>query len=281
MYRVPEGPSGVGLGFRLGMASAMLSAVDPPWSFIEIAPENYVNVGGRRARLLREAATRWPIVFHGLCGDLAGLAPMDDDYWNALRGFLREHGATWYSDHLCLTHIGGAEIHELVPMPFNGESVRRSARRIREVSERLELPVAVENISAYARMPEGDMEEAAFVRAVLEEADAPLLLDVNNVHVNAVNFGFDPLEFIRALPLERVVEIHVAGYDVEAPDLLLDTHATPIADPVYDLFDKTLRLIPHRPPVLLERDGNFPPLAELEDELRRLRRIMDAVDEAA
>lgn len=270
----------VGLGLRLGLAEALLaSAPTSPATFLEICPENYVQIGGRRARLLAEARERWPILCHGLCGDFAGLAPLDRELLGSIKGLLREVGAPWYSDHLCWTHIGGAEIHELVAMPMTEASVRRAAVRLREVQELLELPIAVENVSAYGHAVEPELSEPEFVRAVVEEAGCYILLDVNNVYVNSVNFGFDPRAYIDALPLERVIQLHVAGHDVEEASLLLDTHAAAIVDPVYSLFDYALRRLPHRVPALLERDANFPPLAELEAELRRLALIMEGAGE--
>ncbi len=268
----------VGLGFRLGLAEELLGSKTSAASFLEIAPENYLGVGGRRRRLLDEAAERWPVVCHGLCGDLAGRAPLDRDLLGELKVFLESLGARWYSDHLCLTHLGGAEMHELLPLPFDEETVRQVATRVREVREVLELPMAVENVSAYGRMTKGTMTEPEFVAAVVAEADCDLLLDVNNVYVNAVNFGFDPREYIRTMPLDRVVEIHMAGHTEEEDGLLLDTHARPIVGDVYELFRFTLEELDDRPPVLLERDGNIPPLAELEEEMENLLSIMDEVD---
>lgn len=265
---------GVGLGFRLGLAKDLLGAPTSHAQFLEICPENYVGMGGRRARLLREARERWPVVCHGLCGDLAGYAPLETELLGEIRDFLHELGAQWYSDHLCMTHVAGAEIHELVPMAFNEASIKRTSARIRQVREILDIPMAVENVSAYGTMPGGEMSEVDFVNAVLAEADCHLLLDVNNVYVNSVNFKFDPRAYIDALPMERVVQIHVAGHAQEAEDLLLDTHAMPIADPVYDLLAYTVERLPRPVPVLLERDGNFPPLSELEDEMSRLQSIL-------
>ncbi len=269
------GPSGVGLGFRLKLARELLAAEHTSARFLEVAPENYLGIGGPRARLLAAAAERWPLVCHGLCGDFSGAAPLDHELLVELKAFLRRYGARWYSDHLCLTHAAGAEIHDLLPLPFHGDAVRRTARRVREVRDLLDLPIAVENISAYARMPGGDLEEPAFVRAVLEEADCLLLLDVNNVYVNSVNFGFDPRAYIEALPLERVVQIHVAGHREERPGLLIDTHGAAIIDPVYELLTWTLTKLPKQAPVLLERDNNIPPLPELEQELSRLAAIVE------
>jgi uncharacterized protein (UPF0276 family) len=281
----------VGLGFRAALAEALLASEDPPLSFIEIAPENYLGVGGSRGRLLAMAAERWPVVSHGLCGDFAGAAPLDEDLLTALRGFLHAHGARWYSDHLCLTHVAGGESHDLLPLPLSHEAARRAADRVRAGRERLELPVAVENVSAYLRAPtpvgEAPMTEWDFIRAVAEDADCGLLLDVNNVYVNRVNFGTDADAFIAGLPLERVVQIHMAGHHVEAvdddgrPTLVIDTHGAPMIDPVYALLERTLARFAGAglplPPVLLERDHRIPPLPDLEVELRRLKGIVDGV----
>lgn len=275
-----DAPRGVGLGFRVQNARELLASETTNARFVEVAPENYLGIGGGRARQLAAAAERWPIVCHGLCGDFSGAAPLDRDLLAELKAFLRRLDARWYSDHLCLTHAAGAELHDLLPLPFHSAAVTRAARRIREVRDLLDLPIAVENVSAYARMPGGEMDEPAFVRAVLEEADCLLLLDVNNVYVNAVNFGFDPKAYIEALPLERVVQIHVAGHKEERPGLLIDTHGAPIIDPVYELLAWTLTKLPQRVPVLLERDHNIPPLPELEAELARLTRIVDEAEVA-
>ncbi len=258
-------------------------------AFVEVAPENFLGVGGRRGRQLAMAAERWPVVCHGLCGDFAGSAVVDDALLNDLKGFLRRLGARWYSDHLCFTHIAGGESHDLLPLPFTQEAVDRVARRVRVVAERLELPIAVENVSAYLRTPTGGaaaMSEAEFINAVVDAADCGLLLDVNNVYVNAVNFGVDPVGALLALPLERTVQIHIAGHHVEqrfadgSPRLLIDTHGAPIADPVYDLLVVAAEAFAARglpmPPVLLERDHHLPPLPELFAELHRLQQIVDA-----
>lgn len=272
-------PTGVGLGFRAALAEDLLSSTSSAASFLELAPENFLGVGGQRARWLAMAAERWPIVSHGLCGDFAGACPIDRELIGELKSFLRRYGARWYSDHLCLTHVAGAETHDLLPLPFTDEAVLRAAARIKELSEALELPLAVENVSAYLRAPGGVMEEATFVRRVVEEAGCHLLLDVNNVFVNAVNFRLDARAYVQALPLDRVIQIHVAGHDEEiAGELLIDSHGSPVIDAVYQLLEDTLRLMPHTPPVLLERDHNIPKLAVLQAELERLRDITGRVD---
>jgi hypothetical protein len=278
----------VGLGFRAALAESLLGADTTSAQFIEIAPENFLGVGGLRGRRLAAAAERWAVVCHGLCGDLAAAAAVDDDAVVALGQFLRRHGARWYSDHLCFTHVDGVETHDLLPLPHTDEAVERVATRVRLLRDRLGVPVAVENVSAYVRAPTPAgvraYEEPDFVRCVVEAADCQLLLDVNNVYVNAVNFGFDAVEFVTRLPLERVVQIHVAGHHVEEcdplgrPTLLLDTHGESIIDPVYDLLGRTLATMSAAglvmPPVLLERDHAIPPLVELERELARVGQIV-------
>lgn len=284
--------STVGLGFRAALADALLAAEQTSAVFLEVAPENYLGVGGQRGRRLAAAAERWPVVSHGLCGDFAGAAPVDDEVLVELGRFLRRHGARWYSDHLCFTHIAGAEVHDLLPLPHTDEAVERVAARIRTLRDRLELPLALENVSAYVRAPTPPgvvvLDEPDFVGRVVEAADCHLLLDVNNVYVNAVNFGFDADDYVARLPLHRVVQIHMAGHLVEerdadgTPTLLIDTHGSSVIDPVYALLQRTLARMRDAglalPPVLLERDHEIPPLADLERELERLRAIVTAVD---
>ena len=285
----------VGLGFRAALADALLDAAHTSASFLEIAPENYLGVGGQRGRRLAAAAERWAVVCHGLCGDFAGAAAVDDDLVVELGRFLRRQHARWYSDHLCFTHVDGAEVHDLLPLPHTEEAVDRVAARVRTLRDRLEVPLALENVSAYVRAPTPPgarvFDEAGFVRAAVEAADCHLLLDVNNVYVNAVNFGFDADDYVARLPLERVVQIHIAGHLVEerdasgTPTLLIDTHGAPVIDPVYGLLERTLARMHDRglalPPVLLERDHEIPPLPDLERELVRLRAIVDGVANGA
>lgn len=289
--------SGVGVGFRLGLADALLRDVQTcPAQFLEISPENYLNIGGKRRRLLQEAAERWPVLCHGLCGDFAGSAPLDREFLRHLRTLLQEMRSPFYSDHLCLTTTAGTDIHDLVPLPFTDESVQRCAVRLRELQDILEMPIAVENVSAYLRMPtdlsrtpssqttslmsKPAMSEADFINAVVKESGCSLLLDVNNVYVNAVNFGFDAYAFIDAMPLDRVVEIHMAGHwrdeDEKHGLLLIDTHGEAICDEVYALYAYTLQKLSSvgkRVPTLLERDHNIPSIDEIFAEITRLQEI--------
>jgi uncharacterized protein (UPF0276 family) len=218
-------------------------------------------------------AERFPILSHGLSLSLGGLDPLDAEFIGGLRRFLdREVAAPWHSDHLCFCGDGGKMLHDLLPVPWTTASARRVAARVREVSERLGRPMLVENISYYLPLGCAPGDEAAFVVEVLERADCGLLLDVNNVFVNAINHGFDARTWLAAMPLDRVVQLHVAGHefwDDAARDLIIDTHGAPVRAEV----DELLAWVVERTgpiPVLLERDENIPPLAELLAERDRL-----------
>lgn len=261
---------GVGLGLRRSMMDELMA--DPPWNvdFMEVAPENWIGVGGALGRKFCWFTDRFPFVVHGLSLSLGGPAPLDEYFLERARDFLDAHSVRFYTEHLSYTGDDG-HLYDLMPIPFTAEAVRHVAGRIRRAAEILERPIAVENVSYYAA-PGQEMKEADFLRAVLEEADCGLLLDVNNVYVNAVNHGYDPDEFLAALPGERVVYIHMAGHYVEAEDLRVDTHGADVADPVWGLLDRTYARFGVIP-TLLERDFNIPPLAELQQELDMIRAL--------
>jgi len=265
--------NGVGLGFRFGFAEELLKKVQSPIDFLEIAPENYLYTGGFRSRLLAMAKERWPIVCHGLCGDFAASSSLNIELLNDLKLFLQAMNAKWYSDHLCFTQLDGRQLHDLIPLPFNERSVRRVSKRIRQVQEIIEMPIAIENVSAYARMPGSEMEEIDFLKAIVFDADCYLLLDVNNVYVNSKNFKFDAKEYIDALPLERVIQIHIAGH-YKDKIRLIDTHGSPVIEPVFELLHYTLKRMPKEAPILLERDNNIPSLTELENELIQIQKML-------
>jgi uncharacterized protein (UPF0276 family) len=245
---------------------------EPPWDvdFMEVAPENWIGVGGALGRKFCWFADRFPFVMHGLSLSLGGQAPLDVDFLARARQFMDLHGIRYYTEHLSYTGDDG-QLYDLMPIPFTEEAVRHVAGRIRQASEILERPIAVENVSYYAA-PGREMKEIQFLKAVLEEADCGLLLDVNNVYVNAVNHGYEPEEFLAAIPGERVVYLHVAGHYVEAEDLRVDTHGAPVSDPVWALLDETYRRFGVIP-TLLERDFNIPPMPVLRRELEIIRTL--------
>ncbi|MBA8885404.1 DUF692 domain-containing protein [Dokdonella fugitiva] len=267
---------GAGLGLRrallgplqehLATAEAGERAID----FLEIAPENWIGVGGKLGRILRALTERHAFVCHGLSLSLGGPEPLDETLLARIRRLLDTHGIALYSEHLSYCSDDG-HLYDLMPIPFTEEAVRHVSARIRQAQEVLGQRIAVENVSYYAA-PSPAMTEIDFVNAVLREADCDLLLDVNNIHVNSVNHGYDAAAFLDALPGERIAYIHVAGHYVEAPDLLVDTHGAAIIDPVWQLLARAYRNFGVRP-TLVERDFNFPPLAELLGEVRMIHAI--------
>jgi hypothetical protein len=235
--------------------------------FLEIAPENWIGVGGALGKRLRGFTERHPFVCHGLSLSIGGPAPLDETFLQRLKRFLDEHRIRAYTEHLSYCGDDG-HLYDLMPIPFTEEAVHHVARRIRRVQDILERRIAMENVSYYAA-PAREMKEIDFINAVLEEADCDLLLDVNNIYVNSINHRYDPLEFLQALPAERVVYFHVAGHYEEAEDLRVDTHGAPVIDPVWELLDRAYEHC-GAVPTLLERDFNIPPIPELLVEIDRI-----------
>jgi uncharacterized protein (UPF0276 family) len=261
---------GIGLGLRWEFLEEVLDGPAYDVAFFEVSPENYLGRGGYYPSALERVAERYPIVTHGLSLSLGAIAEPDARYLSALRAELTRLNPPWHSEHLCFSSAGERVLHELLPLQFSAENVRRVATRARRMEALLERPFAIENITYYVHPGEPEMTELAFLQQVLAESRAGLLLDVNNVYVNAQNHGFDPYAFIAELPLERVFEIHVAGHRTLDTGLLLDTHGQAVADPVLDLLEWTLeRTGPV--PVLLERDNDVPELSELLREVVKLR----------
>ncbi len=266
---------GVGLGLRRPHVDELLAGV-PEVAWLEVIPENVLHRGGRLRAEVRALAARYPIALHGLAANLASTDPLDYEHLEAVAALAAELGALWISDHLCFTAVGDRYYGELLPPPFTLESARHVAARIRTAAEVLGRPLLVENVSRYVEHDTaGRMPEWEWVARVVEEADCLLLLDVNNVFVNARNFGFDPRSYLDALPFERVAELHMAGCTRDG-GLLVDTHGEPVWDEVWALYEETLARLPRPVPVLLERDAAIPPLSELLPELRRLRRLLGA-----
>ncbi|KAA6184189.1 DUF692 domain-containing protein [Thiohalocapsa marina] len=262
--------SGAGLGLRRSFIAAAAGHPPPEVDFYEVAPENWIDVGGRFGRLLRAMTERHPFVCHGLSLSIGSTDPLDLDLVRNIRAFLERHGIHHYSEHLSWCSDSG-HLYDLLPLPFTAEAVRHVAGRVRQVQELLGRRIALENASYYA-VPTRDMTELDFLLAVLDEADCDLLLDVNNLFVNSVNHGYDAADFLQRLPGERIAYCHVAGHRVEAPDLRIDTHGADVIEPVWQLLDLAYsRFGPL--PTLLERDFNIPPLAQLVPEVARIAQL--------
>ncbi len=263
---------GAGLGLRRALLDRFMA--DPPQNvdFMELAPDNWVGVGGALAKKLRFFTERYPFVAHGLSLSLGGPGPLDEDFVRRVGAFLDEHGVRAYTEHLSYCSDDG-HLYDLMPIPFTEDAVRYVAARIRRVQDILGRRIGIENVSYYAA-PGAEMTELEFVRAVLEEADCDLLLDVNNIYVNSINHRYDPVEFLEGLPGERVAYYHVAGHLVEAEDLRIDTHGSDVCDPVWELLAHAYRHF-GIVPTLLERDFNIPPIPELLAEVERVRDIQN------
>lgn len=263
--------SGAGLGFRRELIPALKAYVPAAVDFFEIAPENWIDLGGLPGRDLRSFTERYPFVCHGLSLSIGSPAPLDEVLLHKIRQFLDQHQIPLYTEHLSYCSDDG-HLYDLLPIPFTEDAVKYVAARIRRVQDILQRRIAMENASYYLRAPITEMSEVDFIRAVLSEADCSLHLDVNNVYVNSINHAYDPLEFIRAMPTDRIVYLHMAGHHKEAEDLIIDTHGADVIDPVWSLLDETYR-IHGVTPTLLERDFNIPPLNELMCEVERIARI--------
>jgi uncharacterized protein (UPF0276 family) len=255
---------GAGLGFRLELVEQLRETPPALVDFMEIAPENWLHVGGLRGRRLREFTERYPFVCHGLSLSIGGPAPLDDGFLADLKGFLDLHGIRAYTEHLSYCGDTG-QLYDLMPIPFTAEAVDYVAARIRHVQDVLERRIGMENVSTYA-MPGGDMTELEFLNAVIERADCNLHLDINNIVVNSHNHGFDAAEYLAGIPAERIVYAHIAGHYREADDLRIDTHGEDIETEVWDLLERAYARYGVFP-TLLERDFNIPPLPQLLHEV--------------
>jgi uncharacterized protein len=263
-------PEGAGLGVRRGLLKSLLDMEPPQLDFLEVTPDNWIGTAGSATQQLRQLTERFPFLAHGLSLSLGGTDALDIEFIAQLKSFLAEHNICAYSEHLSYCSADG-HLYDLMPIPFTPEAVKNTAKRIREVQDRLGQRIAIENVSYYAA-PFQELSEIDFINAVLSEADCDLLLDVNNVYVNSINHNYDPELFIAQLPSERVAWLHVAGHYVEAEDLRIDTHATAVSDPVWDLLAFTYQHAGIKP-TLLERDFNYPPFNELLAEVQRIRDI--------
>jgi len=262
--------NGAGLGLRRALLGPLRDNLDAPIDFFEVAPENWINVGGRLGKTFRSFTERYPFICHGLSLSLGGPSPLDETLLHKIRRLLDEHGVRYYSEHLSFCSDDG-HLYDLMPIPFTEEAIDWVVPRIRRAQDILGRRIAVENVSSYAT-PGQEISEIEFTNAVLEAADCDLLLDVNNVYVNSVNHRYDAAKFIEAMPVGRVAYIHIAGHYNEAPDLIVDSHGAAVIDPVWNLLDLAYARFGVLP-TLLERDFNIPALSELVGELDHIRAI--------
>ncbi len=241
--------------------------------FLEILPENFMDFGGRSREVLRRANERWPIISHGVSLNIGGPDPLDQVYLRRLTEFFEELQPAWFSDHLSYSAAFGVQYHDLLPLPFTEEAIKHVVARIRQVQEVIRRPFLLENPSYYILMPGAEMSEAEFMVEVLERADCGLLLDVNNLFVNASNHNYDAYAFIDMMPASRVMQYHMAGHDDSGP-FLLDTHGDHINDSVFKLYEYTLRALGPAW-TLLEWDNEIPTWETLQAENRAIRGVAE------
>lgn len=265
---------GAGLGLRralLGpLQSAVLDSPNPGVDFMEVAPENWIGVGGRYGRQFRNYTERLPFTCHGLSLSLGGPTPLDETFLRKLKAFLDDHQVVCYSEHLSYCSDDG-HLYDLMPIPFTSAAVHYVAGRIRHVQDVLERRIAIENVSYYAA-PGAELSELEFINAVLQEADCDLLLDVNNIYVNSINHRYHAQDFLLGLPGERIAYGHIAGHFNEAEDLIVDTHAAAVIPAVWQLLRTAYEHFGVFP-TLLERDFNIPPVDELLQEVNQISRL--------
>lgn len=267
--------SGTGLGLRRDLLDELENNFPQGIDFMEVAPENWIGIGGKLGKRFRKLTEKVPFVTHGLSLSIGSPAPLDEKFVGEVKHFLDEHNIRCYSEHLSYCSDQG-HLYDLMPIPFTDEAVHYVADRIKRVQDILERKIAIENVSYYAA-PGKEMDEINFIKDILDEADCDLLLDVNNIYVNSVNHHYDPIKFLQALPCERVAYCHVAGHYNEAEDLIVDTHGADVIDPVWDILDKAYELFGNMP-TLLERDFNFPPMDELMQEVHTIRNLQHKWD---
>jgi uncharacterized protein len=264
------------LGFGLGLRSAHFDHILGQWpdvDWFEAISENFMDSRGRPRYVLRQIAERYPVVLHGVSLSIGSTDPLDFAYLAKLKALAREVGAVWVSDHLCWTGVLGRNTHDLLPLPFDEEVLAHVVARVRTVQDFLERPLVLENPSTYLVFAENSLSEWAFLSRMAEEADCGLLLDVNNVYVCSVNHGFDPEEYIRSVPHDRIVQFHLAGHTNHGSHIV-DTHDHPVPDPVWRLYDLAYKLT-GGVSTLVEWDAKIPEFPVLHAEVLKARRLVE------
>jgi len=272
MNRSDFAPLGFGVGLRRPHYVHILEQ-HPPMDWFEVISENFIVEGGRPLEVLEGVRGRYPIVMHGVSLSIGSSDPLNRGCLDTLRAAARRFEPAWVSDHLCWTGVGGRNLHDLLPLPYTEEAVRHVASRIRQVQDILERTILIENVSSYMAFRSSRLEEWEFLTAVAEEADCAILLDINNIFVSAFNHRFDPLHYVDAVPVERVVQFHLAGHS-DHGSYLLDTHDHPIRAEVWALYEHAVRRF-GRVPTLIEWDDNIPDFEVLAAAAAEARRRCD------
>ena len=261
---------GFGLGLRVEHYEAVL-AERPAVDWFEALTENYLVPGGKPLDYLTRIRERYPLVLHGVSLSIGSSHPLDREYLAKLKQLAARIEPAWISDHLCWTGVAGKNLHDLLPLPYTDEALANIVERVRTVQDFLGRRILLENVSSYVTFRDSSLTEWDFLREVAERADCLILLDVNNIYVSSVNHEFDPHDYLNAIPVERVQQIHLAGHE-DHGDYLIDTHDHPVPDPVWDLYTDAVRRF-GSVATMIERDANIPPLAQLCAELEQARAL--------
>lgn len=272
---VPRMPFlGFGLGLRPNYYEEILTQ-KPNIDWFEVLTENYLVPGGKPLYYLDQIRTHYPIVMHGVSLSLGSSDPVDRDYLQQLKNLASRVEPVWISDHLCWTGVNGVNAHDLLPIPYTYQAVDHIVSRIHQIQEFLGRPILIENVSSYLTYKQSEMTEWEFILEIVKKADCYILLDVNNVYVSSINHQFNPMDYIFAMPAERVAQIHLAGHSNHG-HYIIDTHDAPVIQPVWDLYAATLqRLGPVS--TMIERDDNMPPLVDLLAEIKHAQEIAESV----
>lgn len=274
--RVPS--LGFGLGLRPQHYDALLGEHLGAVDWLEAITENYLGLGGRPLHYLTRLREHYPMALHGVSLSIGAASPIDEQYLRELRALADRLEVAWISDHLCWTGVDGVNLHDLLPLPYTEEALAHVAARIARVQDSLGRRLLIENVSSYVAFAESEMSEHAFLAELVRRCDCLLLLDINNVYVSSVNHGFDPREYLRGLPRERVQQIHVAGHSRQGA-YLIDTHDAPVIEPVWDLYRDAIARF-GEVATMIERDDHIPPLDDLLSELEPARTIVRAAKAA-
>jgi len=265
-------PLGFGLGLRVDHYQAILTD-NPSVDWFEALTENYLVPGGKPLDYLMRIRERYPVVMHGVSMSIGSTQPLDRDYLAQVKALAARLQPEWVSDHLCWTGVAGRNMHDLLPLPYTEEALRNVVERVRTVQDILGRRILLENVSSYLTYRDSQVTEWEFLREIAERADCLILLDVNNIYVSSVNHEFDPLEYLNAIPVERVQQIHLAGHENHG-DYLIDTHDHPVPDPVWELYSAAVRRF-GSVSTMIERDDNIPALEELCSELGAARSLAE------
>ncbi|HEY3785635.1 MAG TPA: DUF692 domain-containing protein [Steroidobacteraceae bacterium] len=263
---------GFGLGLRVDHYEAVL-ADRPPVDWFEVLTENYLVPGGKPLDYLMRVRERYPVAMHGVSLSIGSSAPLDRDYLAKIKALAARLEPEWISDHLCWTGVAGQNMHDLLPLPYTEEALSNVVQRVRTVQDILGRRILLENVSSYVTYRDSQLTEWEFLREIAERADCLILLDVNNIYVSSVNHEFAPLDYVNAIPVERVQQFHLAGHENHG-DYLVDTHDHPVADPVWELYGAAVRRFGNVS-TMIERDANIPPLHELCAELGAARTLAE------